>query len=128
MKVFPLLLLLMACKHHSEPVVIVTPKQKLSGDAMYMTALLRDAKFFVDKGCLRVHSVGQTNSYLAVFPFGYSVKASRDGHVILDARENEWARTDVVRDIGGGEAPSINSSLFSHELSRCSGPYWFVSP
>ena len=119
---------LIACTQHNGPVVIATPKQKPSGDLMYMTALLRNARLAVDNGCLRIYPAGETGSYLAVFPYGYSVNANRDGYTILDASGRQWARTDGSRDIGGGEASSIDAALFSDDLSKCSGPYWFVSP
>lgn len=121
-------LTLMACTQGSSPIVIATPKQKPSGDLMYRTALLRDARLAVDNGCLRVYPSAETGSYLAVFPYGYSAKASSDGYTILDESGKEWGRTNVSRDVGGGEGSEIDARLFSDDVSKCPGPYWFVSP
>lgn len=78
-------------------------------------------------GCLRVTS--SDNSYLAIWPYGFSVRV-RGGEIqVLDADGEVVGRVgDTIEVGGGGTTLEIVEKYIGDSLPEgCEGPYWLVA-
>lgn len=90
----------------------------------YMRALLIGKLVLVD-GCLRVDS-DDGDSYLVIWPQGFSLRANDKAIEIVDKNGQLVAREGDNLKIGGGELSHIAEYVLQPLPDNCPGPYWVV--
>ena len=114
-----------ACGVQQNDPIIVTIKDPPQGEVVHGTALLKNAQLSVVDGCLRIiPSTGSGPGYLAVFPYGFSLREAEDGFVVIDDQGNVWGRTTAPKNIGGGVG-AAPAEVFT-PMGHCEGPQWIV--
>jgi hypothetical protein len=84
-----------------------------------------------DRGCLRLHSVG--NSYAVVWPAGFEPAQGGGGVRVLDRGDRVSARVGKAVHMGGRESlisgnGAVNERTERELRERCPGTYWVAAP
>lgn len=86
-------------------------------------------RLVVENSCLRLKPI-IGNSYLLIWPYGYSVHLEGKVIEVINGNGKIVARVGDTITVGGGEAASTEIVMIysSQQLpDNCKGPYWLVS-
>lgn len=122
------LLIVTACNDISATTSSPIPffPQQRDAPNVYMDALLAGELVLID-GCLRVND-SDGNSYLLVWPQGFSLRIESNVIQVIDDTDHIVAQVGDKLEVSGGEMPGeyISEYLSQPLPSGCSGPYWIV--
>jgi hypothetical protein len=90
-------------------------------------------------GCLRISSRPGIESYLLLWPAGYTISVDGDDLEVRNANGEPVVLVGETVTLGGGGAQPTGSSDSDHRRwvneqlehpvpDQCAGPYWWVSP
>ena len=123
-----ILLIITACSDNPTNTPSPTPffPQQRDEPNGSMEALLVGELVLVD-GCLRVND-SSGNSYLLVWPQGFSLRTEGNVIQVVDSTGRSVAQVGDNLEVGGGEVPAGWAGELSAQPlpSGCPGPYWIV--
>lgn len=101
------------------------PEEQEQMLALYTGELIRDAD------CLKIKAVdGFVDSYVLVWPNGYSAYTHNDHISVRDAEGSTVVSVGDLIAVGGGEVAQLAADapdVLGLDVTRCPGPYWIVS-
>jgi hypothetical protein len=96
-------------------------------EAVQMQARM-EGRLILDEGYLRLKPILH-ESYMVIWPYGYTVRLENSIVQVLDADGRVVARAGDWIVLGGGEidsAEGIEASIGQSLPSDCTGPYWIA--
>lgn len=118
-----------ACYQNSNGISSRAPFFPVQKEGLAQMLISEQGKLVLDNDCLRLKPI-IGDSYLLIWPYGYSLQIEGKMMQIINEEGKTVARVGDVIKVGGGPAVSAEiAAIYSAQVlpDNCRGPYWLVS-